>query len=536
MTFTQLALVGLVALLGPLLAYPKGWHLPVVLGELVAGIVIGRTGFGLVDAGDPVFSFLADIGFALVMFVAGTHVPLRDPAMRPALRSGAVRAVAVGVVATALAVVVARVSGIPHAPLYAVLMASSSAALVLPVIDGLGLGGPQVLGLLPQVAIADSLCIVALPLAIDPAHALRAAGGAAAVVAAAVVVWLVLRELERSGVRRRVHQVSEDRLFATELRVQLVVLAALAALAVATRVSIMLAGFAFGLAVTAVGEPRRLARQLFALTEGFLSPLFFVWLGAELDLREFGSHPGMVALGIALGVGGCLAHLVGRLLRQPLPLGLLAAAQLGVPVSAATIGTHLGVLRPGEGAALLLGALLTIVASTVSGRIAARKWSGPTVPTGADRHRSSPQPPAAAQVRTKRRPSRRDADRTAPTVRAHQVPGAYGLGRAAADQGRGHAVRVQDGHGSGGGAGAVPCLRQRVTLGAGGFSVTRLGNLRPSDEADGRPAHRPFPQPGRVPPSGHAHRAHAAPVTGRRARPPRPRRAAASPVRRSHGH
>ena len=84
-TFAQLALIGLVALLGPVLAYPKGWHLPVVLGELAAGILIGRTGLGLVDSGDPIFSFLADMGFALVMFVAGTHVPLRDPAMRPAL-------------------------------------------------------------------------------------------------------------------------------------------------------------------------------------------------------------------------------------------------------------------------------------------------------------------------------------------------------------------------------------------------------------------------------------------------------------------
>lgn len=372
MTFPQLALVGLVALLGPLLAYPKGWHLPVVLGELVAGIAIGATGLRLVNAGDPLFTFLADLGFALVMFVVGTHVPLRDPALRPALRAGAVRAVVVGLVATALAVALARVAGIPHVPLYAVLMASSSAALVLPVVDSLRLGGPQVVGMLPQVAIADSACIVALPLAIDPAHALRAAAGAAAVIAAAVVVWLLLRQAERSGVRRRIHNVSESRLFAVELRVQLVVLAALAALAVATHVSIMLAGFALGLAVTAVGEPRRLAHQLFALTDGFLSPLYFVWLGASLNLREFGSHPGMVAVGVALGVGGCLAHLVGRLLGQPVPLGMLAAAQLGVPVAAATVGTQLGVLRPGEAAALMLGAIVTIGLAVAGGVLAAR--------------------------------------------------------------------------------------------------------------------------------------------------------------------
>src|SRR5689334_25306039 len=38
-TFLTLALIAVVALAGPLLALPVRWHLPVVLGELLAGIV-----------------------------------------------------------------------------------------------------------------------------------------------------------------------------------------------------------------------------------------------------------------------------------------------------------------------------------------------------------------------------------------------------------------------------------------------------------------------------------------------------------------
>jgi len=378
-TFTQLAVIGAIGLLGPLLAYPRGWHQPIVLGELLAGIVIGRTGLGYLDAGDDTFTFLADIGFALVMFVAGTHVPVRDPALRPALRGGLVRAVLIGVLAALGGWLIALATGVPHGALYAVLLASSSAALILPIIDSLRLGGPRILGLLPQIAVADSACIVALPLAIDPHHALRAAGGAAAVVAAAAVVFVILLAAERRGLQRRVHRISEDRLFAAELRIQLIILFALAGLAVATHVSIMLAGFSFGLAVTAVGEPRRLAKQLFALTEGFFSPLFFVWLGAGLDLRAFGSHPGMVGLGIALGLAAALTHVVGgRLLGQPVAYGLLACAQLGVPVAAATIGSQLGVLRAGESSALMLGALITIGLAVLGGGLATRSAVTPS--------------------------------------------------------------------------------------------------------------------------------------------------------------
>ncbi|MFJ3958105.1 cation:proton antiporter [Arthrobacter sp. NPDC090010] len=375
MGFPALSLVVLVALLGPLLALPRKWHIPLVLGELVAGLVIGRTGFGLVDASNETFTFLADMGFALIMFVAGTHVPVRDARIRSALGKGVLRVVVTVVVSAALGVGVAALFGLNHAPLYAVLMASSSAALVLPIVDGLSLGGPQVLQTIAAVAIADTAAIVALPLAIDPAHAPRAALGALAVAACAVVLYFVLRQGEKSGLRHRVHTVSENRLFAVELRVQLVILFALAALASLMHVSIMLAGFSFGLAVAAVGEPRRLARQLFAITEGFLGPLFFVWLGASLNMRELAVNPSMILLGLALGLGAVLSHGVGRALGAPVPLAVMASAQLGVPVAAATIGTQNHLLAPGEASALILGALVTIAATTVSGSFAAKRFT-----------------------------------------------------------------------------------------------------------------------------------------------------------------
>ena len=60
-----------------------------------------------------------------------------------------------------------------------------------------------------------------------------------------------------------------------------------------------------------------------------------------------------------------------------------------MPVAAATLGTGLGVLAPGESAALLLGALVTIAAVTAAAgplerlaRAGAVEPSGPDVPQG----------------------------------------------------------------------------------------------------------------------------------------------------------
>jgi Kef-type K+ transport system membrane component KefB len=377
MSFATLAVISVVALLGPLLALPQRWHVPVVVGELAAGVLLGPTGVGFLHPGDPTFAFLADIGFGLVMFVAGSHVPVRDTRLRADLGTGAARAVGVAVLAIVPAVIASHVFGTDHTILYTVLMSSSSAAIILPIVDSLRLEGGQVLALLPQVAIADTACIVALPLSIDPAHAGRAAIGALAVMGSAAVLLAVMLKLSHSGLRRRVHRLSEQRKFALELRFSLAVLFSLAALAVRTHVSIMLAGFAVGLALAAVGEPRRLARQLFGLTEGFLGPLFFVWLGASLGLRDLGRHPSYVLLGLLLGGGAIAVHAAMRVNGQQTSLGVLAAAQLGVPVAAATLGTQLHELKPGEAAALMLGALLTIAAGAVSGGLAARAQAAP---------------------------------------------------------------------------------------------------------------------------------------------------------------
>jgi Kef-type K+ transport system membrane component KefB len=378
--FHTLALLTAVGFAGPLLASLPRLRIPVIIGELAAGLIVGKTGFGVVDDSNPTFGLLANIGFALVMFVVGTHVPVRDPKLRAAAPRALLRAVVIGAVAAALGAGLAAAFGTGHAALYAVLMASSSAALALPVMDSLRLQGPDVLSVTVQIAIADAACIVLLPLVIDLKRAPIAALGGLAIAACAVVLFLLLRWADRRGWRRRLHVYSEEHRFALELRTNLVVLFGLAALAVDTHVSIMLAGFALGLAIAMVGEPHRLARQLFGITEGFFSPLFFVWLGASLQVRELGSHPKLILLGIGLGLGAVLAHCAGRLLGQPLTLAVLSAGQLGVPVAAATIGTQEHLLVAGEASALMFGALLTVTATSIAGALAARSQARVTNP------------------------------------------------------------------------------------------------------------------------------------------------------------
>lgn len=398
MTFALLALICLVAFAGPLFNLRPRLRLPVVIGELVVGVVLGQTGLQVVDGSDPTLTFLADIGFALVMFVAGTHVPLRNPEMRTGLMPGILRAVGVGILAIPVGFGLAALFGTGHGALYAVVLASSSASLVMPALGG-SANGPAGVQMLVQLAVADASCIIALPLVLQPERAGAAALGSLAVIAAGLVVFLLLHWAEASGWRRRVHEVSEERGLAVELRVTLTLLFALAAIAVVSHVSIMLAGFTMGLAVAAVGEPKRVKNQAFALTEGFFGPIFFVWLGATLNLRDLLTHPQAIALGLCLGLGALVVHGAMVVTRQPWPIALVTAAQLGVPVGAVTIGTSLGIFAPGERTALLLGALVTVAAvAAVSGPL--RRAAGVGEDAGASAGPAQAGAPTAAPADT----------------------------------------------------------------------------------------------------------------------------------------
>jgi len=55
---------------------------PVVAGEIVAGVLLGRSDLDAVHADNATLSFLAEAGFAMLILTVGMHVPLRDRRLR----------------------------------------------------------------------------------------------------------------------------------------------------------------------------------------------------------------------------------------------------------------------------------------------------------------------------------------------------------------------------------------------------------------------------------------------------------------------
>jgi len=372
-TFGTLALIVAIGLLGPLLSrLPIPGAPPVVIGEIAAGVLIGRTGTRTLNAGQPTVAFLADIGFAILMFIVGTHLPVRDPRVRPALKRGLIAGFLTALLASIAAPAVAAASGLHRPAVVAVLLAASSAAVVLPIVETMSEISTPLLETIAWIAIVDTATIVAVPLVLATGSVGRAAIGAVLVMAGATLVGVIAaRASAISGIESLRHD-SHTLGWALDLRVSLLVLFALAWVAERFDTSVLIAGFAAGAVVAALGPPRRVAEQLIGLGEGFFVPLFFVVLGARIDFRALVHSGHDVKLLVLLSVVGTVVPvLVALIVRLPVAHGLLASARLGVPTAVASIGLASHKLTPGQGGAIVGAAAVSLAVASIGAHFCA---------------------------------------------------------------------------------------------------------------------------------------------------------------------
>lgn len=374
MSLGTLALIGACGLAGPLLSVLGRGAIPVVVGEILAGVLVGRSSLDIVDTHNATLVFLGDVGFLMLMFEVGMNVPLREGgATRESLTRGGSAALLVALLAVGAGPLVAAAGGVGHPAIYAVLIASCSAAIVLPVLEERALSGPAVLTLMAQVTVADIAATLAVPIVLAPGRTGEALAGAAAVSACLLAIFLLSQRLRERSEVHELRRLGKHRHWALDLRLVLTILFALGWLAQRSGASLLIAGFGAGLMVAAIGGPKRLSHEVLGIAGGFFIPLFFVLLGARLDVGGLFGDPGALALAGALVALGTAVHVLAALLtRQPAASGLVSVAQLGIPAAVVALGLPEGVITPTQATAILAAALLSIaVCALGAGRLEA---------------------------------------------------------------------------------------------------------------------------------------------------------------------
>jgi Kef-type K+ transport system membrane component KefB len=373
--FTNLLVVTLIALAAPLaLGFAPRVRVPAVVLEIVAGIVVGPSVLGWVDA-DLVVSIVAVLGLAFLLFLAGLEIDPRQ------LRGSVLRAALLGYVVTlVLGLAVGggldALGWVGSPVLVAVALSATSLGLVVPVLKDAGqLDRGVGQAVVAAASVADFAAIVLLSLFFSTTETstgtrvalLAIFTGLVAVTAAAALA--VSRSMSLSTVVTRLQDTT------AQIRVRAAVLLLVGFVALASRLGLetilgaFLAGAVVGLVDRDTASHPQFRTKLEAVGYGFLIPVFFVASGLRLDLAGLVDDPSALVrvpvLAIALLVVRGLP--AGLLLRQyrarsVVAAGLLQATSLPFLVTAGQIGVATGTLSSTTAAALVCAGLVSVVA------------------------------------------------------------------------------------------------------------------------------------------------------------------------------
>lgn len=283
---------------------------PAVLGELIAGVLLGGSVLGIVNAHEPVLHALAELGVLILLFEIGLHTDLRSLAK---VGNTAVTVAVVGVVLPlGMGYAGGRLLGLGVIPalVAGAALTATSIGISARVLSDLGrLRTPEGQVVLGAAVLDDVIGLIILSVvSTAAAGAAVTAGGVLRTTSVAIgfiVVALLAGTLAMPPVLRLVERIR----IAGALGSMALAFALLLAWLAASAGSAMIIGaFAAGLVLHNTPQRPEIERAITPLGY-FLVPIFFASVGAAVDLRALAT-PHAVAVGgvmIAVGVAGKVA-------------------------------------------------------------------------------------------------------------------------------------------------------------------------------------------------------------------------------------
>ena len=404
MSVESLFWISLVAVIAPLVSGLVPRRLvPEVVLLLVLGVVIGPFGAGLAED-DEAIGLLSELGLAMLFLHAGFEI---DPAELTG-RAGR-RALVTWLVSLGLAFALVGLLGVSSDVFdaeIAVAIALTSTALgtLLPILKDRGLlGSPVGDHVLRHGAYGELGPIVAIAVLLGTRGPVRSLVVLAAFGLFALLVTLWSRRLQRRDSRilqlvRRGAETSGQ----TTVRVTMLLLVSLLALATFFDLDVVLAAFAAGfiLRVALPEGNEHLEARLEGIAFGFLVPVFFVTSGMGLDPSAISSAPAafvavialiLIARGLPVLAACRLERGDARLTsRQQLAVALYSSSGLPIIVAVTSISVsagqmssaHASVLIAAGAATVLLCPLLATLVLDSSQPAAQTPTAGPGGPAG----------------------------------------------------------------------------------------------------------------------------------------------------------
>ncbi len=385
---SQFALVAGLVVVAPYLAMRL--TLPAILGEILAGLLVGPYALGLVEISGWVAT-LGELGLLFLMFLAGLEI--KSKLIQKNLFATAAIGAAIFAVPFASAYLFAGLFLEGTAVLIiAAAISATSISIIFPLTKELGIS-KKPLGniMLGAAMICDILSLIALSYA---TNAIGGNGAAAILKILLVVAALFVISARYSG--KFIRRIGKSRMIEIETRIILFLILLFSIISESIGVHAIITAFFFGLAISLfTPSTKKLEEKLNPLGHGLLVPLFFIYVGMKTNLLEIvgSGHALLFTAGlitVALASKTASGNLMSLAFRETkkfsMGIGLLLSANIAVGIAAAEMGLKLGILGSETYSAIIVTALFSvfippaIAKKIISEKIHGKKPSGPLQP------------------------------------------------------------------------------------------------------------------------------------------------------------
>ncbi|HLS90789.1 MAG TPA: monovalent cation:proton antiporter family protein [Limnochordia bacterium] len=377
-SFASLVIVATAAFAIPLLLRNvKRFRIPVVVGELIVGIALGKSGLNIVRP-DPWLEFLSLLGITYLMFLSGVEIDFallgrlaRAKAGRRAFVLSGAYLVLVLAGGVAIGFLFSHFGLVSNPWLIALILATVSVGLTLATLKEKQLGATEY---------GQTILIIALAMDVTTMLLLAAlvalvAGGDPAQLALIGLLFVAVFLVYLGGRRFGPSPLMSELAHATSqigVRGAFMLIFIFAFLSETLGIEVILGAFLAGAIVSLISQSDEtsLHLKLDAIGFGFLVPVFFIMVGAEFDVAALIARPEALLLALSIIIAAYVIKVLPATifakrygLKEALALGVVVTPGLSLAVAAAEIGFRLGLLNASTHSAMILLAIVTAALS-----------------------------------------------------------------------------------------------------------------------------------------------------------------------------
>jgi monovalent cation:H+ antiporter-2, CPA2 family len=380
----SLLVVVTVAFVTPILLHRlKLNYIPVVVAEIIMGLVIGKSGFNVVHE-DMWLSTLSTLGFIFLMFLSGLEIDftaftggkkqntLPNGKKEPnTFLASFIIFIGIFIISLLLSYLFVFAGFIDNAFLMTLIISTISLGVVVPTLKEAHLMKSNIGQIILLVAVvADLVTMILLAIFVsiyDPGQGntwllliLFAAG---------VVLYFVGKRFKNRPLLESMSKGTVQ----IGTRAVFMLIIVLVGLSETVGAENILGAFLAGVLVSLLSPNQELIHKLDSFGYGFLIPIFFVMIGVELDVWSLFADRKLLLLIPLLLLGLLLSKIIPVYLlkiwydtKTVLASGFLLTSTLSLVIAAATIGERMEVITPEMSGTLILVAVITSIFTPIA--------------------------------------------------------------------------------------------------------------------------------------------------------------------------